>query len=51
MPDVRLPSSADLLDAVTLSNDIRGRVSNLHLDSSDDLRLVTDAATATSQVS
>ena len=32
-------------NAVTLSNDIRDRVSKLHLDSGDDLRLVTDAAT------
>jgi hydrophobic/amphiphilic exporter-1 (mainly G- bacteria), HAE1 family len=32
-------------NAVTLSNDIRSRVSRLHLDSQSDLRLVTDAAT------
>ena len=32
-------------NAVTLSNDIRSRVSRLHLDSRSDLRLVTDAAT------
>ena len=32
-------------NAVTLSSDIRSRVSRLHLDSRDDFRLVTDAAT------
>jgi HAE1 family hydrophobic/amphiphilic exporter-1 len=32
-------------NAVNLSGDIRGRVANLRLDSRDDLRLVTDAAT------
>jgi len=32
-------------NAVTLSGDIRSRVSKLHLDSQDDLQLVTDAAT------
>jgi HAE1 family hydrophobic/amphiphilic exporter-1 len=32
-------------NAVTLSNDIRSRLSKLHLDSRDDLQLVTDAAT------
>src|SRR5499427_4485724 len=32
-------------NAVTLSSDIRGRVSKLHLDSHDDLKLITDAAT------
>jgi HAE1 family hydrophobic/amphiphilic exporter-1 len=32
-------------NAVTLSSDIRSRVAKLHLDSHDDLRLVTDAAT------
>lgn len=33
-------------NAVTLSNDVKGRVAKLHLDSGDDLKLVTDAATA-----
>jgi hydrophobic/amphiphilic exporter-1 (mainly G- bacteria), HAE1 family len=33
-------------NAVTLSNDIRNRVAALHLDSRDDLQLVTDAATS-----
>jgi hydrophobic/amphiphilic exporter-1 (mainly G- bacteria), HAE1 family len=33
-------------NAVTLSGDIRSRVAKLHLDSRDDLRLVSDAATA-----
>ncbi|HXM57826.1 MAG TPA: efflux RND transporter permease subunit [Candidatus Dormibacteraeota bacterium] len=32
-------------NAVTLSNDIRDRVSRLHLDGNDDLTLVTDTAT------
>src|SRR5262249_11544472 len=32
-------------NAVTLSNDIRSRVARLHLDSRDQLTLVTDAAT------
>jgi hydrophobic/amphiphilic exporter-1 (mainly G- bacteria), HAE1 family len=32
-------------NAVALSSDIRGRVAKLHLDSGDDLELVTDAAT------